>query len=81
MGLQFSHEAGELIGCYQPICRQRCTMQLGEGDQESVVVAGAVDVGRADSPETYLAESSAAQQSWQPPAHANIEAPAGAKVA
>jgi hypothetical protein len=52
MGPQFSHEAGELIGCYQPIFRQRCAMQLGEGDQESVVVVGAVDVGRADSPET-----------------------------
>jgi hypothetical protein len=46
-----------------------------------VVVAGAVDVGRADSPETHLAESSAAQQFRQPPAHVNVEAPAGAEVA
>ena len=63
MSFQFSHEAGEFAGCYQPICHQARAMQLGEGDQEGMVVADAVDVGRADSPEAHLAQSSAAQQS------------------
>jgi hypothetical protein len=30
MGLPFSHEAGEFIGCYQPICHQLCAATSAE---------------------------------------------------
>ena len=80
MGLQLSHESAEFISRYQPVCHQRLTMQVGKGNQESAIVTNAVDVGRTDSPESRIAESSAAQQSRQPPAHVNVEASPGAKV-
>ena len=57
------------------------TVRPGEGDQEGVVVAGAVDACRADGPEARLAEPGAAQQSWSPPAHVvALLVPAGQPV-
>ena len=62
MGLQVSDEAGELVSCHQPVFHQLRTVEFGEADQESVVVA-AVDVGRANGPNAHLIEPGAAQQS------------------
>ena len=64
MGLQGVHEVGKFVGCHQPICHQLGTVQLGEADEEQVivVVVVAVDVGGTNSPEADLVEPGAAQQ-------------------
>src|SRR5262245_21648653 len=55
--------------CYQRVRGQFRALRPGEGDQEGLVGAGAVDVGRVDGPEARLAEPGTAWQSGLPPAH------------